>query len=162
MRSFPGFLSSTRVWSWVFACCLAAVLACTGCAKRESPFEKISESEVDPAAKEVAERAALRLFMGWKDGRFEPLTDDFDELMKQALNPRAQKAAYTEIQIAFGDFEALELGEVLRAKNKPGIKIYRFHGEFSGEGPKAEIRVTLNERNKVSGLWCFPWGTGLK
>ncbi|MBN1269697.1 MAG: DUF3887 domain-containing protein [Kiritimatiellae bacterium] len=138
-----------------FVAVLAAGLALAGCAR--SPFQKIPEAELNQEFKAGAERIAYRLLTAWKEGRYEALSDDFTQEMKDALDPRAQRQAHLNIKAAMGDLEAIEFVEAVASKNLPTMILYRFRGTFTGAKEKPEVRVVLDERGRVAGFWCLKW-----
>ncbi len=127
----------------------------SACAR--SDFSPIPAEQVDQAQKTTAERIAFRTLSAWKDGLFNPLSDDFTQQMQRALPSREQRSAYESISNAFGDFEALEYVETVASPKLPGMIIYRFRGTFSADHTQPEIRVVMDSHNKVSGFWCKPW-----
>lgn len=134
---------------------LAAGVILTGCSK--SPFKPIPAAEVNQTHKSTAERAAVAVFGAWRDGKFDPLSDDFTQQMKDALPPAAQKGAYQNIKAMFGEFQSLEFVEAVVSPNLAEMVVYRFRAQFSGTSQRPEIRVVLDEQGKVSGFWCKPW-----
>ncbi len=150
---------SKTITALVLTCLIATSSLFTGCAKKpESPFKPISAEELDPTQLQTAERAAFRTLSGWRDDRFEPLSDDFTQQIKDALDSRRQRKVYADIEGLFGDFESMEFAEAVAAEEYPNMTIYRFRGTFSAtkkSGP--EIRVVLDGHNKISGFWCKPW-----
>ncbi len=139
----------------VISAALLSLCLCIGCGR--SDFSPVAEEQIDPAQKTAAERIAYRTLSGWRDGTFEPLSEDFTQEMKQALPSRQQRAAYESISGAFGDFKGLKYAETVASPKTPGLIIYRFRGTFSGGKAQPEIRVVMDSHNKVSGFWCKPW-----
>ena len=143
--------------AFIVLCMLTSICGVIGIADARSPFQKISAAKVDAADKAKAEKAATDTLTNWKEGKFEPRSDDYSEAMKEASTPARQKAAHQDIKAAFGDIKSLKYVEAVASKNLPNLVVYRFKGTFTGTSERPEIRVVIDPEGKIAGLWIKPW-----
>jgi hypothetical protein len=111
---------------------------------------------------EKARRIAENTLSNWREGKYEPRTDEFTAAMKKASTPARQEAAYQSIKDLFGDYQSLTYVEAVASQDMPQLTIYRFRGAFSAAEKKPEIRVVMNHEGKVAGFWIKPWKDELK
>ena len=126
----PARISPLSVFAVVFAVVLVAGIAMS--AHALAPFKPIPADQVNKGDLEKAHRIAETTLSNWRDGKFEPRSDEFTQAMKEASTPAKQKAAYQSIKDLFGDFKSLTYVEAVASKDAPGIVVYRFRGTFSG------------------------------
>ena len=131
-----------------------------GCSK--SQFETLPPEKVDLVQKSVAESLATDLLNSMKSGEYKELGEEATPAMQSGLSPEKQKMAYNQIKEIFGDFQSLSYYETCIPKegNNMGT-IYRFKGKFDSESTP-EIRVVMNNKNKLSGFWVKPWSDEIK
>ena len=144
---------------------LIAIMVLTGSVMdihAESPFQPIPEAKVNKAYKAKAQKAAIDTLTNWRDGKYEPLSDDYTDAMKEASTPARQKAAYQNIKALFGDFKDLKYVEAVASKNLPSLVVYRFKGTFTGTKDQPEIRVVIDSDGKVAGFFIKPWKNELQ
>lgn len=134
---------------------LTALLILAGCAR--SPYVRVPEDQIDADRKATAERVAYRLLTGWREGRYEPLSDDFTPEMQDALNPRAQRQVHADLRARMGELRSLDFVEAWASRQPPPLVLYRFRGTFSETSERPEVRVVLDERGRVAGFWCLKW-----
>jgi hypothetical protein len=123
----------------------------------KSPFQQVPESKVNKEHRSIAKKAAIDTMANWRDGKYEPLSDDYTEAMKEASTPARQKAAYQNIKALFGDLKDLKYVEAVASKNLPSLVVYRFKGTFTGTKDKPEIRVVIDSDGKIAGFFIKPW-----
>ena len=123
----------------------------------KSPFQSVPESKVNKEHKSKAQKAAVDTLTKWREGKYEPRSDDYTEAMKEASTPARQKAAYQNIKALFGDFKDLKYVEAVASKNLPSLVVYRFKGTFTGTKDQPEIRVVIDSDGKVAGFFIKPW-----
>ncbi len=131
-------------------------------AQAQPVFKPVPSDQVNKAELEKARRIADTTLSNWRDGKFEPRSDEFTEAMKTASTPDRQKMSYEAIKDMFGDYRSLDYVEAVTSKDVPGLIVYRFRGTFSGSDTKPEIRVVMNREGKVAGFWIKPWSAQLK
>ena len=139
----------------VLALCLAT--SCSkGPAPEQSPFKIVPVEQIDKAQQEAAQQIAFRTLSAWRDGKFETLDEDFSDLMRQSLDPQTLRQTYESVAF-LGAFESLEFAEVLSSDVPDAVSIYRFKATFSDVEQKPEVRVVMDIKGKVNGLWIKPW-----
>lgn len=127
-------------------------------------YEKIKDSDVGSDKIEIAEIAkkfADDYLTLLKKGSYYQFKDEAIEAFKQQLTETNQKAGYKQLKDKFGDFVSLVYAETWISKNNPGFKIIRFKSDFDKSNEKLEVRVILNESDKIAGFWIRPWADGL-
>lgn len=140
---------------------LAAMTAASALA--ESAFTPLPASQVDESVKTRALQTAGELLGGWTKGKYEPLSDQFSDGMRKALNPQEQEKAYAGLKAILGDFTGnMEFVEACTSPAYPGLVVYRFRGSFAGGGEKPEIRVVVNKAGKLDGFWVKPWNKDIR
>lgn len=123
----------------------------------KSLFQTLPDSKVDQALKSKARQVAADLLTRWRDGKFEPLADDFTLDLSVRLPPADQEKACNRLRALFGDFRSLVFIEAVASPGLPGYVMFRFKGTFSGAKANPEIRVLMNDEAKVTGFWVKHW-----
>jgi hypothetical protein len=124
--------------------------------------EKLSEDKVDRDKVKLAQEFAERFFSAVRDGKTYEFQNDVTTAVIQGLTPEVQKQVYSDIQSKFGDYKSLEYAETWKYNAGQIMTIVRLKGIFSKSNDKPEIRIVLDEANKVAGFWCKPWEDELK
>ncbi len=127
----------------------------------EPVYKALPDTKVNKAQETSAEKAAMGLLTAWSKGKFETLPDSFSAKMMKELTPDAQKAAYAKVKGAFGDFKSMTFAEAGTSPKVPGAVIYRFKGTFSKAKDQPEVRVVVNGKGKVEGLFVVKWNAGM-
>ena len=144
----------------IFLCAVVTVALVMGSITdtfAQSPFQPVPESKVNLGHKAKARKAAVDTLTNWREGKYEPRSDDYTDAMKEASTPARQKAAYQNIKALFGDFEDLKYVEAVASKNLPSLVVYRFKGTFTGTRDQPEIRVVIDSEGRVAGFFIKPW-----
>jgi hypothetical protein len=66
------------------------------------------------------------------------------------------------MQSKYGDYKSLEYAESWQYTGPQNMTIVRLKGIFGNNTVKPEIRVVMDEANKVAGFWYKPWEDELK
>ena len=103
----------------------------------------------------LAESIAIDILNSMKSGVFIALGEEATLTMQKGLSPEKQKLSYEQIKGMFGDFESLYYYETCVPIEGESHNVYRFKGNFESASP--EIRVVMNNDNKLSGFWIKPW-----
>lgn len=125
--------------------------------RARAQFKPIPASEVNQDQVAKARRIAETTMTNWRDGKYEPRSDEFTEKMRKASTPEAQKKAAQGIKKLFGNFKRLKYVEAVASRDMPGLVVYRFRGDFSGTDARPEIRVVMDAQGKVAGFWIKHW-----
>ena len=131
-----------------------ALISCS----QAQDFEKLSEDKVDEKEIETGKSFINNFYASLSDGgTYDFKNNDATEEVKNAFTPEMQKSNYTQIKAQLGEYESAEYAEAWIQSTTPDYKILRYKGEFSDSPTKVEIRVVLNEANKVAGFFVKPW-----
>jgi hypothetical protein len=141
----------------VSACVFVTWTATPAAAQADDAFKALPAGQIDQAQKNKAAHVASTTLTNQFKGKFEPLSDDFTQQMKEALPPEKQKEVINSIRGKLGEFQSMEFVEAVASQAMPGIIVYRFKGKFSNSPESPEIRVALDRQGKVAGLWIVPW-----
>ena len=125
-------------------------------------FKKLADSEVNSSKIEIAKKFANFYLAALKNDSFYQFKDEAVDILKNQLTEERQKASYKQIKDMFGDFKSLDYTETWIQKDDTVFKILRFKGDFEKSDQKLEIRVILNDTNKIAGFWIKPWSDMLQ
>lgn len=125
-------------------------------------LEKLSEDKVDIEKVKAARGFADRFFSAAREGKTYEFQNDAITAVIQGLTPQVQKQVYQDIQGKYGDYKSLEYAESWKYNAGQTMTIVRFKGVFDKSNDKPEIRIVLDEANKVAGFWYKPWEDELK
>jgi hypothetical protein len=125
-------------------------------------YEKLSEDKVDQNKVILAEKFADKYFCAARDGKTYEFQDEATEILSQSFTPEVQKQVYQDIQGKFGDYKSLEYAETWKYSGTETMTIVRFKGIFSKNNEIPEIRIVLNEADKIAGFWYKTWEEELK
>ncbi len=126
-------------------------------AAAESSFIVLPSTKIDQTLLKKAQNVATDLLTGWREGKFQHLSDDFSLEMIAGLPPEDQQKAYDSLRVLFGHFESLTFAEALISPRLPGAVMFRFKGTFSGTKDNPEIRVVITDDGKIGGFWVKHW-----
>lgn len=121
-----------------------------------SDYKKASETEINQETVQMVEQFATDYLTKLKNGEHYEFQDEATEQLKNGLSKEVQMGSYKQVQEAYGDFESLEFIEMRVQEKEPIMNIYRLKGKF-GSGKNLEVRVVLNEEQKISGFWIREW-----
>jgi hypothetical protein len=138
----------------------AGILASTSSFSQN--IEKLSEDKVDRDKVKLAQDFTDRYFSASRDGKTYEFQDDATMAVIQGLTPQVQKQVYQDIQSKFGDYKSLEYVETWIYNAGETMTIVRFKGVFSKSDDKPEIRIVLDQANKIAGFFYKPWEPELK
>ena len=125
-------------------------------------FKKSDDSEVDKNKVKIAQDFASGYFTKLKEGGFYSFKDEAIDALKNQLTEQNQKSIYQQLKEEYGDFESLEYAETWVQGNNNSLQIVRFKSDFEKSNKKLEIRVVLNESEKIAGFWIKPWSDMLR
>jgi hypothetical protein len=125
-------------------------------------FRKLNDSETDKNKVKIAQGFASDFLTKLKNGEIYQFQDKAIDYIKNQFTGENQKLVYQQIKTQFGDFQSLEYSETWIQGNSKANNIFRFKGDFEKSSKKLEIRVVLNESDKVAGFWIKPWSDILK
>ena len=120
-------------------------------------YEKLDTADIDEKKVKIAQDFATSYFTNLKNGTIYEFKDKAIEAIVTNQTPENQKAVYKQLKVKFGDFKSLAFSEVWCPVAAPSHHIIRFKSDFSESSKKLEIRVVVNESDKISGFWVKPW-----
>lgn len=125
-------------------------------------FKKLSDSEVDENKVKIAQDFATDYLMQSKNGGYYKFQDEAIDALKNQLTEQNQKTIYQQLKAQFGDFKSLEYAETWVQGNDNSFQIIRFKSDFDKNVEKLEVRVVLDDSQKIAGFWIKPWSDMLK
>lgn len=150
----------------IFAiCCLVIVLsACKSKSKTvdktptvATKFDVVPADEIDAAQKKKAYELGKRVLMTCNTSRFKAFSSSeaTQKVIDNTTQARLTKTCL-KFRLKYGDFIDLKLVEVLRPKRSKNT-IYRYKAIYEKKIANKELRVTMDEDNKVSALKSTDW-----
>ena len=150
----------------LFALCLLVLI--TGCKSKsktvakkpdvpESKYVKIDLDEVDAAQKKKAYELGKRVLMTCNTSRFKAFTtkEATEKVIENTTQARLTKTCL-KFRLKYGDFKDLKLVEVLRPKKSKNT-IYRYKAIYEKKIANKELRVMMDEDNKIASLKSTDW-----
>lgn len=132
-------------------CILFSSVACS------QEFNKLKDSEADQNKIKIARDFAFGFFNTVKNGETYLFQDEAVDVIKNQLTPENQKVVYQQLKNEFGDFQSLEYAETWIQGGNKTVQVVRLKGDFDKSNRKLEIRVVVNERDKIAGFFIKPW-----
>jgi hypothetical protein len=120
-------------------------------------FKKLNDTEVDSKKIQIAQKFGNDFLTKLKNGSYYQFQDEAIDAVKNGLTEESQKAAYQQIKGQFGDFQTLSYAETWIQNGNSAMVIFRFKGNFDKSNKQAEIRIVLDEKDKIAGFWVKPW-----
>lgn len=125
-------------------------------------FKKLKDSEIDKNKIKIAQDFASNFLTKLKSEKEYQFQDEAIDPIKKQFTGETQKLVYQQLKAQFGDFQSLEYSETWIKGNSKSISVFRFKGEFEKSTKKLEIRVVLNESDKIAGFFIKPWSDMLQ
>ena len=125
-------------------------------------FKKLTESDVNKSKLKIAQDFASNYMSKLNKGETYQFKDEAIEALKNQLTAENQKTVSQQIKAQFGEFKSLEYAETWVQGNNKSMLIIRFKSDFEKSNKKLEIRVVLNESDKIAGFWIKPWSDMLQ
>ncbi len=132
-----------------------SILFSSGACSQE--FTKLKDSEADQNKIKIAKDFASGFLNSVKNGETYLFQDEIVDVLKNQLTAENQKATYQQLKNEFGDFQSLEYAETWIQGGNKTVQVVRLKGDFDKSNKKLEIRIVINESNKISGFWIKPW-----
>lgn len=145
----------------ILFCGLLLITACKskkGTAKPEvKKVETVAKEKVDEVQKSKAYEAGRRILMTCNTSKFKPFntSEATPTVIKNTTQDRLTKTCL-KFRLKYGDFRDIDLVEVIHNKTDK-TNIFRFKALYEKKIANKELRVTMNEDNKVSGIKSLDW-----
>ena len=125
-------------------------------------FVKVSLSEVDINQKKKAYELGKRVLMTCNTSKFKPFnsTEATASVIKNTTLENLTKICARYRQY-YGEFKDLKLVEVYK-KTAENVTIFRYKALYSKKIANKELRVIMNEENKVSSIKSMDWANVFK
>ena len=127
----------------------------------KSEFKKLPENKTDKSKTEFAAGIATSYFMTLKNGNSYDFENNAIKDFTEKMTPSFQKQTYDQVKNTFGNFESLKYSGTWVEKENNDFQIIRLKGKFEQHKTPLEIRVVVNNSNKIAGLWVKPWKDNL-
>lgn len=128
-------------------------------APEEAATVKLLLSEVSESQKNKAYELGKRVLMTCNTSKFKPFNESeaTASVIKNTTEERLTKTC-TRFRQYYGTFIDLQLVEIYR-DNFDKSTIYRYKAQYSKKVANKELRVSMNQENKVSSIKSLDWAT---
>lgn len=124
----------------------------------EKPKIEIVElTTVDKAKKNKAYELGKRVLMTCNTSKFRPFSksEATESVIKNTTLERLTSTCH-KFRIKYGNFKDIKLAQVLHNKDDDSY-VFRYKAEYQRTFVTKELRVTLNNENKVSAIKSTDW-----
>ena len=117
----------------------------------------VEKDKIDNVQKGKAYDAGKRILMTCNTSKFKPFnsTEATPTVIQNTTQERLTKTCL-KFRLKYGDFRDIQLMEVLHNKSDKS-NVYRFKALYEKKIANKELRVTMNEENKVSAIKSLDW-----
>lgn len=119
--------------------------------------ETVAKEKIDEAQQDKAYLAGKRILNTCNTSKFKPFNTNeaTPTVIKNTTQDRLTKTCL-KFRLKYGDFRDLQLVEVVRNKSDK-TNIYRYKALYEKKIANKELRVTMNEEDKVSAIKSLDW-----
>ncbi|MFV8342977.1 hypothetical protein [Flavobacterium sp. XS2P39] len=123
----------------------------------EEAIVKLSFSEVSEAQKDKAYVLGKRVLMTCNTSKFKPFNESeaTASVIKNTTEERLTKTC-TKFRQFYGTFKDLQLVEIYKNKSDQAT-IFRYKALYTKKVANKELRVSINQENKVSSIKSLDW-----
>ncbi len=150
----------------IILCILSMAVACkskkpttsTSAPKPPEPkVVRIAPEKVDEDQKQKAYELGRRVLMTCNTSKFKPFnsSEATPEVIRNTTEERLTKTCHN-FRLKYGEFRDIRFVEAVRDKSAK-VNIYRFKALYSKPIANKELRVTVNEQNRVSAIKSLDW-----
>ncbi|WP_255512748.1 hypothetical protein [Flavobacterium sp. GT3R68] len=135
-----------------------------GCKSKKAPAKpveptivKLAPSQIDNSLKEKTYELGTRILMTCNTSKFKPFntSEATPSVIQNTTQTRLTKTCL-KFRLKYGAFKDLDLVEVIHNKTE-NIRIFRYKALYEKKIANKELRVTLNQDNKVSAINSRDW-----
>ncbi len=120
--------------------------------------EKLSSNEVSAEEIKIGKSFTTAFYDALsKDSTYVFTRDNATEMMISTFSPEMQKNTYQQFKTQLGEYESSEYVEAWKVASTPGYKILRYKADFTKSNSKVEVRVIVDQSNKIAGFFVKPW-----
>ncbi len=156
--------------SRILIICALCCLLIAGCKSKKKTVEKteikkvtvVEKDKIDEVQKDKAYDAGKRILMTCNTSKFKPFTtaEATPTVIKNTTQDRLTKTCL-KFRLKYGDFRDIQLVEVVHNKSDKS-NIYRYKALYEKKIANKELRVTMNQDNKVSAIKSLDWADTFK
>ncbi|WP_035672031.1 hypothetical protein [Flavobacterium sp. 83] len=123
----------------------------------EVKLVKLTFSEVSESQKDKAYELGKRVLMTCNTSKFKPFNESeaTASVIKNTTEERLTKTC-TKFRQFYGTFKDLELIEIYK-NNSDQTTIFRYKALYTKKIANKELRVSMNQENKVSAIKSLDW-----
>ena len=123
----------------------------------ETKIEKLGLSAVSESQKDKAYDLGKRVLMTCNTSKFKPFNENeaTSSVIQNTTEERLTKTC-TKFRQLYGTFKDLQLIEIYK-NNSDKIIIFRYKALYTKKVANKELRVSINEENKVSAIKSLDW-----
>lgn len=142
-----------------------ALLLMPGCKSKKNKAVKpdprkatvVEKEKIDEAQKSKAYDAGRRILMTCNTSKFKPFnsSEATPTVIKNTTQERLTKTCL-KFRLKYGDFRDIQLVEVIHNKSDK-TNVYRFKALYEKKIANKELRVTMNDQDKVSAIKSLDW-----
>ena len=125
-------------------------------------IEILEPNTVDKAKRDKAYSLGKRVLMTCNTSKFKPFnkSEATESVIKNTTLERLTSTCQ-KFRIKYGDFKDIKLAQVIHNMNDDSY-VFRYKAEYQRTFVTKELRVTLNNENKVSAIKSTDWTDELK
>ena len=120
-------------------------------------FKKLDDDKIEKKSFKIASGFIEKFYSKLNTGSHYEFGEEAIDAVKNSMTPEAQKNIYKQVKDQFGEFKSAEYVETWVQNANPDYKIMRYKGNFADSSTKLEIRVVLNDEDKIAGFFIKPW-----
>jgi len=142
----------------ILVLCLLLLIGCKTSQKTtEIKSVKLAFSEVGESQKNKAYELGKRVLMTCNISKFKPFNESeaTTSVIQNTTEEKLTKTC-TKFRQYYGTFKDLQLMQIYKNTNNKTI-IFRFKALYTKKVANKELRVSLNEENKVSAIKSLDW-----
>ncbi|MFV8326448.1 hypothetical protein [Flavobacterium sp. ZS1P14] len=123
----------------------------------EAKIVKLTFSEVSESQKDKAYQLGKRVLMTCNTSKFKPFNESeaTASVIKNTTEERLTKTC-TRFRQYYGTFKDLQLVEIYK-NNSDQTTIFRYKALYTKKVANKELRVSINQENKVSSIKSLDW-----
>ncbi|MBE0393328.1 hypothetical protein HNQ02_003206 [Flavobacterium sp. 7E] len=122
-------------------------------------LNKLALSAIDNVQKARAYELGKRILMTCNTSKFKPFsTDEATQSIINNITLEKLSKTCNRYRQYYGDFKDIELTEIYKDYDD-ATTIFRYKALYTKEVANKELRVYMNEENKVSGIKSMDWET---
>lgn len=137
--------------------CLIVLLAACKAKVVAPTIVKLAPSEVDAAQRSKAYELGKRVLNSCNTSRFKPFTtSEATAQIIQNTTPEKITRTCQKFSVKYGKFKDITLVQVIQDKAH-NTMTYRYKADYQWKHTQKELRVTMNQDNKVSAIKSTNW-----